>query len=528
LSANFFDELQRYTRFGAEDQLALRAFAPVAGAHFARIAEEFYARLSEHPTALAVFEGPAQIERLKGTLQVWMRGLFEGPWDHDYFELRSRIGRVHVQIALPQHFMFGAMNVLRIALMEVVLASQLADAARLRLVQALHKIIDIELAIMLESYREAYVDRVQQQERVERDELQRKLALSEARYQEIVEKAEALIATADSEGRLMLFNAKCEALTGLSRDRARGLRWLDVFVPSTERARVHVQLTAALAGERVPPYEGAVPVVGTRACRVRWHFTTLPGGSAPALCAIGIDVTNEYELAVRTRRAERLAALGTMAAGLAHEIRNPLNAAVLQLSVAERRLGASTPAVEAKSAREALQLAEVEMRRLGGLVQDFLEFAKPHPLRLALADLGAIAGTVGELLGPEAEAVSVALSTHTPNGPVCLELDEEKIKQVLINLVRNAIEASTPGGRITMIAREAGPLAELVVEDDGPGLPLEAPIFEPFFTTKEHGTGLGLAIVHRIVMDHGGHVGVESRPGRTQFQISLPRLPLPA
>ena len=131
-------------------------------------------------------------------------------------------------------------------------------------------------------------------------------------------------------------------------------------------------------------------------------------------------------------------------------------------------------------------------------------------MRLALVDLGGVARTVVELLGPKRSARR-SHSRRTPNGPVCLELDDEKIKQVLINLVRNAIEASAPGGRIEGIAREAGELAELVVEDDGPGLPVEERIFEPFFTTKEVGTGLGLAIVHRIVMDHGGHVAWRAR-----------------
>jgi signal transduction histidine kinase len=130
-----------------------------------------------------------------------------------------------------------------------------------------------------------------------------------------------------------------------------------------------------------------------------------------------------------------------------------------------------------------------------------------------------------ELLRPEAEVASISLSTHAPNGPVRLELDDEKIRQVLINLVRNAIEASAPGGRIEVTARPNGAVAELVVEDDGPGMPSYAPIFEPFFTTKEQGTGLGLAIVHRIVMDHGGHVSVESKPGQTRFLVTLPRLP---
>jgi signal transduction histidine kinase len=102
-------------------------------------------------------------------------------------------------------------------------------------------------------------------------------------------------------------------------------------------------------------------------------------------------------------------------------------------------------------------------------------------------------------------------------------VDEEKVKQVLLNLLRNAIEATGPDGRIAVRIRQVSAMGEITVEDDGPGWHADAPVFEPFFTTKDSGAGLGLAIVHRIVMDHGGTLDASSRPGRTTFTICFPR-----
>lgn len=517
MTETLFEELKRYVRFEAADQTCLRAFGPVAAPHFAAVADVFYARVVEHEEARAVFSGPDQIERLKHSLREWMRLLFEGPWDEAYFQRRLRIGRVHVQIALPQRYMMAAMNVVRTALIDVVARHPANDSVQLRL--AIHKLLDIELAIMLESYREDYVAHVQREERLERDDLQRQLALSEARYEEIVEKAEALIATFDREGRLLWFNAKCERLTGLSRADARGLVWLDLFVPAADHAAVRARLSSLSSGEAAAAYEGAIPVIESGQCRVRWHFTTLPSRAEPALCAIGIDVSNEHDLGVRTRRAERLAALGTMAAGLAHEIRNPLNAAHLQLTLADRKL--SREPIDLDGARAAVRVADAEMRRLGLLVQDFLEFARPQPLRLAPTDLQKTLEVTTALLEPEAQARGVALRL-APHGAVTVEVDEEKIKQVLLNLVRNAIEATGSSGHVDLQLSRKESQVEIVVRDTGSGLDADAPIFEPFYTTKEHGTGLGLAIVHRIVMDHGGAVGVRSAPGDTQFSVTLP------
>ncbi|HEU5055191.1 MAG TPA: ATP-binding protein, partial [Kofleriaceae bacterium] len=268
------------------------------------------------------------------------------------------------------------------------------------------------------------------------------------------------------------------------------------------------------------PYEGSVQTAHGDGRRVRWHFKTLIGpDSSPLLCAIGVDVTEEHDLAVRTRRAERLASLGTMAAGLAHEIRNPLNAAHLQLSVARRRLARSSG--DAGAAR-AVELAGAEMARLAGLVEDFLQFARPQPLRLERADLRALARDAVALLAPEAGVLGVSLEM-TDGAAVFTRLDREKMKQVLLNLVRNALEAAGTGGRVRIDVQEQAGSACLTIEDTGRGFPEDAPIFEPFFTTKVGGTGLGLAIVHRIVADHGGTVSASSRSGnKTVFSVVLP------
>jgi signal transduction histidine kinase len=145
-------------------------------------------------------------------------------------------------------------------------------------------------------------------------------------------------------------------------------------------------------------------------------------------------------------------------------------------------------------------------------------------LRLSLVDLRSTADVVTSFIGPEAKAAGVEL-TLEPGRPVLLEVDEEKVKQVLLNLLRNALEATGRNGHVTLRLRQEDSVGEVTVEDDGPGWPADAPIFEPFFTTKDTGTGLGLAIVHRIVMDHGGTLDANSRPGRTTFTIRLPRSP---
>jgi two-component system, NtrC family, sensor histidine kinase HydH len=162
-----FDELKRYVGWSAADEAELRALHRHAAPHFVRIAEVFYERILTHDGArTALVGGESRVGQLKVSLIAWMERLLSGPWDEEYFELRCRIGRVHVKIALPQHYMFGAMNVLRRELGAIVDREHAGLPAMLEPAhQAVDKILDLELAIMLHTYRE---DLLAQQTRSER------------------------------------------------------------------------------------------------------------------------------------------------------------------------------------------------------------------------------------------------------------------------------------------------------------------------------------------------------------------------
>jgi signal transduction histidine kinase len=232
------------------------------------------------------------------------------------------------------------------------------------------------------------------------------------------------------------------------------------------------------------------------------------------------------EAQARIIQGEKLAVAGTFAAGLAHEIRNPLNSIALQLSILERR----TAPLETSLAREMKDLLAVireELKRLDNLVGDFLAFSRSGRIHHRPASLDGLVDEVVDLLQPEARATGVLLERRRPESPLPdLPLDGEKIKQVLINLVQNAIEAQPGGGRVAVGTEFQDGRARVVVADEGPGLPSDLDVFQLFVTTKARGTGLGLPIAQQIVLEHGGEILALSRPGQgATFTISLPPVP---
>jgi two-component system, NtrC family, sensor histidine kinase HydH len=230
----------------------------------------------------------------------------------------------------------------------------------------------------------------------------------------------------------------------------------------------------------------------------------------------------KQELGRRAQTAEKLAAVGTMTAGLSHEIRNPLNAAGLQLSVLERRIE-KLPAQARPALLEPLTLVRDEIRRLDHMLEDFLQLARPRDLNAKPIDLPALVGKVLDLLEKDAERRGVELVRRLQPVPQVAG-DDGRLRQVVMNLALNALEAS-PKGKVTLETSTQNRNVLLTIDDTGPGVPAELKerIFEPFFTTKAQGSGLGLPIVHAIVSQHGGTLTVGDAPGGgARFVVSLP------
>ncbi len=164
---HLFDEMKRYIGFSELDEDNLRRVGPRVAPHVSSITDEFYARILQHDGArAAITGGEAQVESLKCTLVAWVAELFEGPWDHAYYERRARIGRRHVKIDLPQRYMFTAMNLIRTRLLKIV--AETADSREQGLAEAasIDRVIDLELAVMLHTYQENSLSRLQQSERL--------------------------------------------------------------------------------------------------------------------------------------------------------------------------------------------------------------------------------------------------------------------------------------------------------------------------------------------------------------------------
>ena len=224
-------------------------------------------------------------------------------------------------------------------------------------------------------------------------------------------------------------------------------------------------------------------------------------------------------------RNERLATAGTLAASLAHEVRNPLNSINLQLVLLSRRLGRLDASVR-PALTELVETAQREIARLDGLVEEFLSLSTIDRLSLREASLDEVVREALALMGPLARQRGIEVVEEFSGTLPPLRLDREKIKQVLINLIRNAVEAMSGGGTLTVSMDSADGCAIVRVADTGGGIEPGLDVFDFFMTTKRGGTGLGLPIAKRIVEAHGGTLGYESVRGEgATFAITLRAAP---
>jgi PAS domain S-box-containing protein len=369
----------------------------------------------------------------------------------------------------------------------------------------------------------------------ERDELER-------RYRALVELTDLLVVGLDPDGRIALINRKAAGYAGIGPGEASGRPFVQSCIPEEDAQKMDEAIDLARSGRTQEVETGFDPAssgtgaarVSSRALRdtparrrVRWHLSLARGGGEEALVyGFGVDVTERRALEKRAADAEALSAMGTLALNLAHEIRNPLNAAILQLHLLGRHVD-RLPVEEAARAalRNKAQIVGDEIGRLSRMLTEFLELARPRgPVREEVR-FGTLVDEVLTLEQAPLAAGGVAVERRIA-GDALVMGDAEKLKQVVINLVMNALDAMRAGGTLGVEVSLAGEQVLLVVRDTGAGIEraLLPQVFDPFFTTKEGGTGLGLSIVRKIVELHGGEVRIESERGvGTHVTVQLPR-----
>lgn len=245
-------------------------------------------------------------------------------------------------------------------------------------------------------------------------------------------------------------------------------------------------------------------------------------GSLNSLASRVTDVVQRLQSAEReSLRNDQLASLGQLAAGLAHELRNPLTA--IRTLVEAARTGGPSAQLDGRD----LEVVDEELTRLDATLQSFLDYARPPKLERRTIDLRDVVERTALLVKPRTEQQSVHLNVPLPDVAIRVNADPEQLRQVVLNLLLNALDALGSGGKIDVVAEENVDQRQvtLTIADNGPGIPaaIRDKLFEPFVSSKASGTGLGLTICRRIVENHGGTITVDNRPaGGAIFTIRLP------
>ncbi len=327
---------------------------------------------------------------------------------------------------------------------------------------------------------------------------------------------EAVIAL-DRNGSVVVFNQAAERLFNLSAEQIIGkpcsslagvCTWLEQALQSkTDRRDIQEYLTLH---EQKLLIHGDITVL-------RDHEGTLD-----SVFAVLRDMTQQQRLTEQIKRQEQLSAMGHLASGVAHEIRNPLNAISM---IAQRLKLEFTPQTDSLEYHRLTETVIQETGRINEIVRQFLQFARPAPLHRRPVKPAEILGQVAALMTPPAQQKNISISVDCQPTPE-IELDRDKLQQALLNLVQNSIQACNPGDTIQLGCGLKDEKIYITVQDTGPGISEQdlPKIFHLYYTTRENGTGIGLSIVQQIVNQHNGSITVDSAPGKgALFTIELNR-----
>ncbi len=359
------------------------------------------------------------------------------------------------------------------------------------------------------------------------------LARSDALKDQILNSSSAGIVAISSGGRVITANARALELMGANRDRVEGRQWEDSPVADLfDRELVRRGITGAASARNAETRvtrDGKEMVLG-------YHIDPLHGmdgreraprrvrGSAPREGGLRVgvlltfdDVTENRNLQEALARRDRMEALGKLVAGMAHEIRNPFTSIKAFLEILPQKY--DNPSYRA----EVLRHVPAEIDRLDGIISEILEYSRPRPPLEESLDVPSLIGDTLALFGPRLNRAGISVETGIAPS-LRVRADKGQMKQILINMILNAVEALEGGGSLRILAREENGMAFIRVIDDGPGISEgDLPhVFDPFFTTKEKGSGLGLWIAYELTRENGGDIKIRSVEGLgTEVSLTL-------
>jgi protein-histidine pros-kinase len=362
-----------------------------------------------------------------------------------------------------------------------------------------------------------------QQQIVERELAVQKLKETETLFRSLLESAPDAMVILDARGIITLINSQTEKLFGYDRKELLG-KPVERLVPARFRERHQDHRGLFAKNPHVRPMGSGMELFAVRRdgseFPVEISLSPIETGREVLMSAAIRDITERKQAERLLQEKERLATLGTTAAVFAHEIGNPLNGISTSLQIVKSILESAEkidPVLQ-----ETLDIAFQEVQRLATLLSDYRTFARPQRLNLRPADVTQIIQEVLSAQLPTYGATKIALQTQLENVPGLL-VDPEKIKQVILNLCKNAVEAMPDGGSLTIKTTRSQEGIVLEVTDTGKGIAPGVDAFQLFRTTKPEGTGLGLPIVQQIISDHKGTITYRSEIGKgTTFTIVLP------
>jgi PAS domain S-box-containing protein len=515
-----YRDLQAYAGWTSGDAARIKQAADYVRQRMNLLIDDFYEEIERHPEAARVITGgKPQIERLKSSLSDWLSESLDCRNDADYVLRRWRIGLRHAEIGLNPAYTSAALSRLRNGVISLV-AGMNHDSAHsaCELVQSFNKLLDIDLAIIQDAYQAEYTKR----------ETQAEHERSEVKFRMLVEAAGCMVVILRPNHSIAYFSPYSEELTSYSAAEVADQDFLGQFIPDWARNDVAQAINETLSGRPTTAYEAPLLCRDGTQRWIVWNARRLDqfeGG--PAVLAVGQDLTAWRSAQDQLLRSERLAGIGQMVTGIAHESRNALqriqsSSEMLELQVTEND--------KALSHVRRVQEAQEDLHRL---LEEVRGYAAPIQLEREPCQLGSIWQQAWDSLETARRGRDSTLIVNTNSVDLTIPIDRFRLMQLFRNLFENALAACRDPLRLEIDCGDAQlhqqAAVEIRIRDNGPGLTPEArrSVFEPFFTTKTKGTGLGMAIARRIVDAHGGRIAVgdESHPG-AEFVVILPRVAL--